>query len=348
MTHSSDHSGSPGGRLPVECWYAVATSDQVVRELLPVRLLQRSVVLYRTGAGEVVALEDRCPHRPYPLSLGRLSGDQVHCGLCGMVFSPRGECVSVPTQDRVPFGGQVHAFPVRERDGLVWLWPGEPGRADLHRVPELPWLSSADWHSVGGSLLVEAGFLLLHESFADVTQVPFVAPEIAPLVLQVAPPRLDVVVTETTVSLRRQFPPGPLPSWQAQALSCAPDQAFEHMQEGHFVSPAVWVDHWDVGADATEPFARMRFSQFVTPIDEVSSRLVWRVSRDFAVADEATSVALHEMFTTYYGRVAAALAAMQRVIDTDGAGPEVNVQADVAALKVRSIVQDMLSGAGAS
>ena len=65
---------------------------------------------------------------------------------------------------------------------------------------------------------VAAGFLLLHENFADVTQVPFVAPEIAPAVLAATTPPLEVVVTETTVELRREFPAAPLPGWQAEML----------------------------------------------------------------------------------------------------------------------------------
>ena len=126
--------------------------------------------------------------------------------------------MSVPTQPRVPLGAHVAAYPVQERDGLVWVWLGESGRARLHRVPELPWLTDDGWAGVGGTEEVAAGFLLLHENFADVTQVPFVAPEIAPAALAGSTPPLEVVVTETTVELRREFPPAPLPGWQAEML----------------------------------------------------------------------------------------------------------------------------------
>ena len=123
------------------------------------------------------------------------------------------------------------------------------------------------------------------------------------------------------------------------------DAKFVHRQEGHFVSPAVWVDHWDVWQDGGEP-ARMRFTHLVTPVDARASRLDWRVSRDFAVADDLTSQRLLAMFRSYYARLADALETMQRVIDRDGPRREVNVSADVAALKVRAIVQAMLADEG--
>jgi phenylpropionate dioxygenase-like ring-hydroxylating dioxygenase large terminal subunit len=332
--------------VPTDCWYAVAPSSDIGRSLTALRAVDRPVVLFRCAAGDVVALEDRCAHRAYPLSRGTLDGDEVRCGLCGFAYDVTGQCVSVPTQSRVPFGAAVEAFPVREADGLVWVWFGEPGRARLHRVPELPWLAGDGWSTVGGGQVVAAGFLLLHENFADVTQVPFVAPEIAPAVLRDAPPPLDVVVAETTVTLRREFPPAPLPAWQAELAGVPAGAEFGTVQEAFFVSPAVWVDHWDArGTDGA--WLRLRFTQLVTPLDGRTTRVLWRVSRDFAVDDTPATQRLTDAFGSYYERVFAAMATAQAVLDTDGPGPEVNVGADVAALKVREIVGTMLAEEGA-
>lgn len=344
MTVRSRGRGSGPG-LPADCWYAVAASSDVGRRLTAVRALDRPVALFRTTAGEAVALEDRCAHRAYPLSAGTLDGDVVRCGLCGFGYDTGGQCVSVPTQSRVPFGACVAAFPVRESDGLVWVWLGEPGRARLHRVPELPWLSGDGWATVGDDVTVAAGFGLLHENFADVTQVPYVAPEIAPSVLGSIPPELAVTVTETTVRLRREFPPGTLPGWQAELLG-AGDEKYEHVQEGVFVSPALWLDHWDVRGASAAPDAgwhRLRFTHLVTPVDERTTRVGWRVSRDFAVTDPAATARLEAVFGGYYDRVFRAMATEQRTLDLDGPGPEVNVSADVAALKVREITAAMLA-----
>jgi len=335
------------GRVPLDCWYAVASSPAVGRELVALRVCGSPLVVFRTLAGQVVALDDRCAHRPFPLSAGILDGDTVRCGLCGFAYDVDGHCVSVPTQSRVPLDAGVQARPVREEHGMVWVWLGEPGRAPLYRTPDLDWLDDQAWVSVGAELEVAAGYLLLLESFADVTQIPYLAPDVSPAVLAAATPPLDVVVTETTVSLSRRFPPGRLPDWQARALGRGHDEEFEHRQEGHFLSAAAWVDYWDVLPDDGTGPARMRFSQLVTPVDDGRCRLLWRVTRDFATSDEVTTALLAELFTSYYGRVATALETMQQMIDCDGPGREVNVSADVAALKVRSIVQTLLAEQGA-
>ena len=133
------------------------------------------------------------------------------------------------------------------------------------------------------------------------------------------------------------------PDWQARALGRPVDEELEHLQEGHFLSPAAWVDYWDVVLDASRARARMRFTQLVTPVDDRVSRLLWRVSRDFGVGDSVTTARLAEMFVPYYSTLAAALETMQQVIDRDGLATEVNVSSDVAALRVRQIVQAMLA-----
>lgn len=46
-------------------WYVAAFAEEVGRELLARTLLGKRVVLYRTLAGQAVALEDRCAHRSF-------------------------------------------------------------------------------------------------------------------------------------------------------------------------------------------------------------------------------------------------------------------------------------------
>jgi vanillate O-demethylase monooxygenase subunit len=130
---------------PRNCWYAVATSEEVGREPLGRRVLGTGVVLFRTTDGTAVALEDRCAHRPYPLSLGRVDGDRIVSGYTGFTYDARGFCVHVPTQSEIPVGARVRAFPLHEDGVFVWVWLGEPAMAGLRRPPATPWLSDPGW-----------------------------------------------------------------------------------------------------------------------------------------------------------------------------------------------------------
>jgi hypothetical protein len=60
------------------CWYVIAWEHEIAPadspQLLRRVVLNEPLLLYRTSAGEVVALEDRCVHRHAPLSKGRGEG----------------------------------------------------------------------------------------------------------------------------------------------------------------------------------------------------------------------------------------------------------------------------------
>ncbi len=330
---------------PRNCWYAVATSEDVGHEPLGRRVLGTGVVLFRTTDGTAVALEDRCAHRPYPLSLGRVDGDRIVSGYTGFAYDARGFCVHVPTQSEIPVGARVRAFPVHDDGAFVWVWLGEPALAGLRRPPVTPWLKDPNWATLGDEWETNADLLLLHENFADITHVAVVDPYIAPPVLRSSPPPLEVEVTETTVSFSRTYQPAPIPEWQAELLGLPADAAHVQREQGAFVTPGLWVDRWDVQVDSAPNETQIhtfRFTHAVTPISVGRTRHAWRVSRNFALGEQAGK-ALLPIFTDYYRRVQRILETMQNVLDTDGPRKEVNVSADAAALQVRKIIRNMVA-----
>lgn len=329
----------PSG-YPRDAWYVAADADEVGREPLARRVLGVPLVLYRTEDGQAVALEDRDAHRPYPLSLGHLEGDRIVSGYSGFTYDPDGACVFVPTQAHVPVGARVRAFPVVQSDGLMWVWSGEPGLASRRPPPRTPWLSDPGWTTLGEQWETAASTLLLHENFADITHVAVVDPFIAPPALHVEPPDLQVEVSETSVSFRRDYPPSPVTSWHAEILGVAPASTFEQREEGTFVSTGLWVDAWHVFVD-DQP-RTFRFTHAVTPVAPGRTRHIWRVSRNFAPGAEI-SAALAPTFATYYRRVQQILETMQRVIDVDGPRDDVTVNADAVVRQVRRIVTRMLA-----
>ena len=158
-------------------WYVAAWDHEVGRDMRRRILLDEPVVLFRREDGVPVALEDRCCHRQAPLSAGRLIGNIVECGYHGLQFDTTGNCVRVPSQDRIPPSAKVRSYPVIEKNHWVWIWMGDPANADPALIEDFHWMDDPHWRFGGASLHVEANYLLLVENLLDTTHLPFLHPE---------------------------------------------------------------------------------------------------------------------------------------------------------------------------
>jgi phenylpropionate dioxygenase-like ring-hydroxylating dioxygenase large terminal subunit len=330
---------SPLG-YPRNAWYVVATSDEVTRGLTARAALDRRLLLFRRTDGTPAVLEDRCAHRALPLSMGRLDGDHVVCAYHGFTYDPSGACVRVPSQEHVPYGAAVRAFPCREQPPFIWVWPGEPGLAAGTAPPRHD--EPAGWTSFGGTLPVAASYLLLHENALDRTHLPFVHADDSHRGYHEEPPPQHVEVTETTVSYARGFRPGPLPEWQQRATGLPAGDGYVQRERGVFVSPALHVDHLDV-EPPTGPPHRSRFIRAFTPVDTRSTLVFWQVVRDYAIDDDKATTVLRELHERTMAEDHPLLEAIQATTERDGEGPRANASADIAATKVREIVRLMLA-----
>lgn len=327
-------------RFPHDAWYALARSEEVGRSPVGRTAHGKGVVLYRTSAGTAVALADRCAHRPYPLSLGRVEGDLIVSSYSGFAYGPDGRVESVPTQKRVPVGAAVRAYPAVEHAGLVWVWTGNPGLAARRPLTALPWLSEPGWTTFGADWETAAAGGLLQDNFADITHVPHVDPALSPPALRQAPPRLHVEVSEQQVRFWRDFPATRLQTWQNEATGLPADAEFEQHEEGLFAAPGLWTDRWDVLA--SDGPLTMHFTHAITPVDERRTHHYWAVSRNFGLGGETTGI-LRPVLESYYRKVKEALEMMQALVDREGPAPEVRVRADAAMLEVRRVMRRLLT-----
>ncbi len=154
-------------------WYVAAFSDEVSARLLARTLLGRGIVLFRSAEGKVVALEDRCPHRSMPLSVGALQDDHIVCAYHGMRFNSQGDCIHVTSQSNCPKSMGVRAYVTFERGPLVWIWMGAPESADLSLLPDQAWLTTEHWATSQGYMHLQASYVRLHENLLDLTHLSF-------------------------------------------------------------------------------------------------------------------------------------------------------------------------------
>ena len=150
-------------------WYVAAYAEEVGDDLLGRTVLGEPIVLYRLQDGAVTALADRCVHRRYPLSLSHRDGDRIVCGYHGFTYEPSGACAYVPAQTRVPRTARVPSYPVVEQDSLVWVWIGDPARADATTIPRAPWLAAPGWTVVRGMEPLAARYGLLVDNLLDLS-----------------------------------------------------------------------------------------------------------------------------------------------------------------------------------
>ncbi len=98
-------------------WHPVAFSKGLRRRSVAARLMGRRLVVARDREGPFV-LDDRCPHRGAPLSLGRLEAGALACPYHGWRFGRGGACLEVPGSP-LP-GAPARPLPCVDRAGLVW------------------------------------------------------------------------------------------------------------------------------------------------------------------------------------------------------------------------------------
>jgi vanillate O-demethylase monooxygenase subunit len=156
-------------------WYAAGWSRELTQDgLLSKRIINEPVLLYRKGDGSPVAMTDRCCHRGAALRLGKKEGDCIRCMYHGMKFDSHGVCVEIPGQERIPAEARVATFPVREMDGLLWVWMGEPARADAALIPRSPGPGHADWNIETGFLRFDADYRLIADNLLDFCHLTYV------------------------------------------------------------------------------------------------------------------------------------------------------------------------------
>lgn len=157
-------------------WYLAAWAAEIkTGELFHRRLLEQRVVLFRKQDGTPVALQDRCPHRFAPLHMGKLVDDVVQCPYHGLRFDAGGRCVLNP-HGPVPSAARVQQFPVVERYSAVWIWMGDPARADPERIVPFDFMVPEHSYVGTGHLLINANYELETDNILDLSHIEFLHP----------------------------------------------------------------------------------------------------------------------------------------------------------------------------
>ncbi len=155
-------------------WYVAGSAHEIRREnLLRRTLLGQPVVLFRTADGKAAALADRCSHRHAPLSLGSVVGNEIQCPYHGLRFDTAGRCTLVPSQAAIPSEANIRSYPVVERHRWVWLWMGDPAKADPAKIVDYPWVEDPAWRTRGETLHFPGNYMMVIDNLLDLSHTTF-------------------------------------------------------------------------------------------------------------------------------------------------------------------------------
>jgi phenylpropionate dioxygenase-like ring-hydroxylating dioxygenase large terminal subunit len=105
-------------------WYPICPSSFVTDKPVSLRRLGQKFVVWRDADGTPYALEDHCPHRGAPLSLGIPMGDRIACGYHGVQVTKDGVIGSVPGSPGCSLEGKkaARSFHLNESAGVIFLY----------------------------------------------------------------------------------------------------------------------------------------------------------------------------------------------------------------------------------
>ncbi|MCC5989805.1 MAG: aromatic ring-hydroxylating dioxygenase subunit alpha [Pararhodobacter sp.] len=328
-------------------WYVAAWDHEITRSLTPCRLLDEPVVLYRSTAGQVVALEDACPHRKLPLSMGRLKGDEVECGYHGLTFDAAGTCTRVPGAERIPHRACVKSYPAVERYGLVWLWMGDPALADPAKIIEVAHWDNPAWGvNRGDSMHVACNYLYVTDNLLDPSHVAWVhqgsfggagTDEVA----------LQTDVHEKGVTVSRWLMDTPPAPFYAPYLTfsgnCDRKQHYEVHWPSHAIIRAIFTPAGTGGegrALHADAFIMDSYN-FMTPVSATETRYYWFQMRNFAPGDEDVSARFAASVRAAFDEDRQVLEAVQRGMDAMQ-NPNLDLAIDLGPLRFRTRLARMI------
>ncbi|MBP6115948.1 MAG: aromatic ring-hydroxylating dioxygenase subunit alpha [Neisseriaceae bacterium] len=282
-------------------WYVAASSAEVQTQPLGRTICNEKIVLFRSH-GTIAAVEDFCPHRGAPLSLGYVENGRLVCGYHGLEMGCDGKPQAMPLQ-RVQNFPCIKAYAVVERYGFIWFWAGSKDQADERLIPVLEWAQNDEWAYGGGLYHIKADYRLMIDNLMDLTHETYVhASSIGQKEIDETPSKTSVKGNTVTLERHMENIYAP-PFWQANLKhnGLPHDQPVDRWQRCQFQLPS--SVHIEVGVALAgqggyhapqDQKAACIVVDFITPETDTSHWYFWGMARHFKPNDQALTDAIRE------------------------------------------------------
>jgi phenylpropionate dioxygenase-like ring-hydroxylating dioxygenase large terminal subunit len=247
----------------------------------------------------------------------------------------------------VPAGARVRSYPVHEKNNVVWIWMGDPAKADTAKIPDMPWLSDPKWATTPGNLYVRANYQFIIDNLLDLTHVSYVHKKTL-----AGDPREAMTPTKTErlndgVRVGRwmiDFVPPPLFAKAGRFTG-----KVDRWQHATWHPPG--VVYLDVGCAKTGTGApqgdrsqgiSIWSSHLITPETEHSSHYMFCFARDFSLDDKEMSKMLFEGSKATFSEDVEFLEAVQSNRADGSLDGLIHIIADAAQLQARRMLNAMI------
>jgi len=283
-------------------WYVACKPQDIDDKPLGRQICGQRMVFYRAVEGRAAALEDFCPHRGAPLSLGSVKDGKLVCGYHGLEMGCEGKTMAMPGQYVQGFP-PIRSYPVLERYGFIWVWPGDAAKADSEKLPKFEFFDNPAWAYGGGHYHVRAGYELMIDNLMDLTHETYVhSTSIGQPEIDETPSNTSAEGDQVTTSRFMNNIKAP-PFWRMamRANGMVEDALVDRWQICRFTPPShIMIDVGVAlagrgGIDAAAPDKVYGVVvDFITPETETSHWYYWGMARMFKPDDPALTSSIRE------------------------------------------------------
>ncbi len=331
------------------CWYVAAWDHELLSDtLLPRTIIGDPVLLYRRADGMPVAIADRCCHRHAPLSMGRKEGDCVRCMYHGLKFDSSGRCVEIPGQESVPASMSVRTYPVVQRGRWVWVWMGDPGRADEALITDDFSIQHADWPYKPGYMHTAADYRLVCDNLLDFSHLSYVHEKTLGGSIDIAHTKPLVELMPRGLRVTRDIR-HTVPAPYHARLGQFAGKVNRHLRYD-FMVPGILLLQAHVKPDDTPDddlrhALCLRSCQALTPETANSTHYFFMQAHNFRADDATVTEALYQSVVQAFEEDKRIIEAQQRLIDLGGAAapPMKAIAADLALVQYRRLLDRLIT-----
>jgi vanillate O-demethylase monooxygenase subunit len=338
---------------PRNAWYQAAWNSELGEKPLARTIMNEKVVVFRGPDGKAAVLEDRCCHRAAPLSMGTVMPNGLQCGYHGMIFGADGKCVWIPGQDTIPPQAKVKAYPTVERQEFVWVWMGDPEKADPALILDYPWNDDhKKWPHKHGMYPVKCNYMLLIDNLMDLTHIPFIHRKTigGGGQMEQVNAKVEVKRTEKGVHYMRWMLGHTPPPTYTKAAGWGAGVKVDRWQEFEYVAPGSvvqWSGALEVGRGAQENRDQdggfsLRLYHGATPVSPTECYYFWTPANGYQQHDPAATELLYKEIAYTFTEDLAFLEGQQARLSEDPRRPLVDVKHDAMRVHARRAIERMI------